>query len=275
MKALSTNCIYYKAYLILAKLDEMLGKDGSDALKKAEALKAAINKAFWNEAKGSYDYLAGECDYQEALGISYALLFGIADERQTELVLKNVKVTEQGIACVEPSFDRYRKAGGFGRHSGVVWPHAQGFWACAAFEKGDRKAFEAELHALAGKANRDGQFYEVYHPETGEAYGGLQEKRDGQKLVIGDWMSCPHQTWSATAYLSLIYYHVLGADIREGEVVFKPYLPEVVNEIAVKDFKVGETTFDVVVVRGGDGPTEAVCKTTEKKRVKLFLSVEE
>ena len=57
--------------------------------------------------------------------------------------------------------------------------------------------------------------------------------------------------------------------------MFKPYLPEGVNEIAVKDFKVGETTFDVVVVRGGDGPTEAVCNTTEKKRVKLFLSVEE
>jgi hypothetical protein len=274
MKALSTNCVYYEAYLILAKLNEKLGKDGSEALKKAEALKVAINKAFWNEKKGTYDYLAGECDYQEALGISYALLFGIADERQTKLVLANTKVTEQGIACVEPSFERYRKAGGFGRHSGVVWPHAQGFWARAAFEKGDHVAFESELHALTGKANRDGQFYEVYHPETGEAYGGLQEKRDGQKLVIGDWMSCPHQTWSATAYLSLIYYHFLGAAIREGEVVFKPYLPEVVNEIAVKDFKVGETTFDVVVVRGGDGPKEVVCKTTEKKRVRLFLSVE-
>jgi len=55
--------------------------------------------------------------------------------------------------------------------------------------------------------------------------------------------------------------------------VFKPYLPEGVNEIAVKDFKVGETTFDIVVVRGGHGPKEATCKTTEKKRVKLFLSV--
>ena len=79
----------------------------------------------------------------------------------------------------------------------------------------------------------------------------------------------------ATAYLSLIYYHVLGADIREGEVEFKPYLPDGVNEISVKDFKVGETTFEVVVVRGGDDPTEAVCKTTKNKRVKLFLSVEE
>ena len=275
MKALSTNCVYYRAYLILAKLNEKLGKDGSDALKKAEALKAAINKAFWNEAKGTYDYLAGECDYQEALGISYALLFGIADERQTKLVLKNVKVTEQGIACVEPSFERYLKAGGFGRHSGVVWPHAQGAWARAAFEKGDRKAFEFELHALAGKANRDGQFYEIYHPETGEAYGGLQEKREGEKRVIGDWMSCPHQTWGATAFLSLIYYHVLGADIREGEVVFKPYLPEGVNEIAVKDFKVGETTFDIVVVRGGNWAKEATCETTEKKPWMLFLSVAE
>ena len=42
------------------------------------------------------------------------------------------------IACVEPSFDRYLKKGGYGRHSGVVWPHAQGFWARAAFEKGEQ-----------------------------------------------------------------------------------------------------------------------------------------
>ena len=274
MKALSTNCVYFEAYRILAKLNAMLGKDGTEALKKADALKAAINKAFWNEKKGTYDYLAGECDFQEALGIAYALLFGVADERQAALVLKNAKITKQGIACVEPSFDRYLKNGGFGRHSGVVWPHAQGFWARAAFERGDKKAFEFELRALAVKAVRDRQFYEIYHPVSGKEYGGLQERRqkDGS-LKIGLWASCKHQTWSATAYLSLIYYHVLGAKVGEGTVSFKPYLPDGVNEVAVKDFKVGDTTFDIVVVRGGEGPKEATSTTTEKKRVKLFLSV--
>ena len=49
-------------------------------------------------------------------------------------------------------------------------------------------------------------------------------------------------------------------------------LPDGVNEIAVKDFKVGETTFDIVVVRGGNGPKEATCKTTGKQREKLLLS---
>ena len=273
MKALSTNCVYCEAYRILAKLNAMIGKDGSEALKKADALKAAINKAFWNEKNGTYDYLAYECDYQEALGIAFALLFDIADERQAALVLKNAKVTKQGIACVEPSFDRYLKCGGFGRHSGVVWPHAQGFWARAAFARGDRKAFEFELNALAGKAVRDGQFYEIYHPETGKEYGGLQERRqkDGS-LKIGNWMSCRHQTWSATAYLSLVYYHILGADISDGKVTFQPYLPEGVNEIAVSGFKVGETTFDIVVVRGGEGAKAAVVETAEKRHLQLFLS---
>ena len=276
MKALSTNCVYFETYRILAKLNAMLGKDGSKALKKAEALKTAINKAFWNEKKGTYDYLAGECDYQEALGIAYALLFDVADRRQAALVLKNAKITKQGIACVEPSFDRYLKKRGFGRHSGVVWPHAQGFWARAAFARGDMKAFEFELHALAGKAARDGLFYEIYHPVSGKEYGGLQERRqkDGSQKII-NWKSCTHQTWSATAYLSLIYYDVLGAKIGEGEVAFKPYLPKGVNEIAVRDFKVGNTTFDIVVVRGGNGSKEATSATTEKKRVKLFLSVKD
>ena len=65
----------------------------------------------------------------------------------------------------------------------------------------------------------------------------------------------------------------VGGRSQEGEVVFKPYLPEGVNEIAVKNFKVGETTFDIVVVREGDGPDEVTCKTTKKKHVKLFLSL--
>ena len=42
-------------------------------------MKKSINKNFWNEKRGSYDYLAGECDYAEGLGLAFAVLFGIAD----------------------------------------------------------------------------------------------------------------------------------------------------------------------------------------------------
>ena len=271
MKALSTNCVYHQAYKILAKMNESLGLDATDALAKAEALKIAINKVFWNEENGTYDYLAYECDYQEALGVAFVLLFDIADDRQTELVLKNTYVTKQGIACVWPSFERYLKLGGYGRHSGCIWPHAQGFWASACAAKGYTEGFESEMYALASKAVTNGQFHEVYHPDSGEIYGGLQGS--GQNN-IGLSRSVEHQNWSATGYLSLIYYHILGATIEEGSVTFAPTLPSGVNQATVNGFVVGNTTFEITITRGKADAAKATYTTTEKKTVSVCLSVE-
>ena len=270
MKALSTNCVYYQAYVIQAKLNEMLGKDTEEPLAKAAALKKAINNAFWNAEKGNYDYLAYECDHQEAIGLGYVLLFGIANERQAQMVLQNTQVTEQGIAIVWPCFDRYLSRGGYGRHAGVIWPHGQAFWARACSQYGYTYGYEYELFLMAEKAVRDNQFYEIYHPDTGEVYGGIQEFGPNN---FGLWGSASHQTWSATGYLSLIYYELLGADIGEKTVTFKPYLPEGVNEATFSNLTIGKATFDVVITRGGEGYETAVFDTTLEGNYRVYLSV--
>lgn len=271
MKALSTNCCYYQAYVILARLNEKLGLDSSAALAKAAAMKAAINKAFWNEEKGTYDYLAYDCDYQEAIGLGFVLMFGIADERQAALVVQNTEVTENGIGIVWPSFDRYLEQDEYGRHAGVIWPHGQAFWARACSQSGYYYGYEYELFLMAEKAVRDGQFYEIYHPDTGAPYGGIQEV-GGNTMTMHT--SCRHQTWSATGYLSLVYYEMLGADIGMDQVTFTPYLPEGVNEATVSGFKVGNATFDVVIVRGGNNAQTATYKTIEEGAYRVVLSVQ-
>lgn len=269
MFSLSTNCVYYESYILCAKMCEALGIDSSSYLEKAEKLKEAINKHFWNEKKGTYDYLAGECDYAEGMGLAFVILFGIAPKREAMLVLENTYITPNGIACVWPSFDRYLKLGGYGRHSGTIWPHIQGFWARAAFSLGDTYEFENELFLLAEKAVLNNQFHEIYHPITGEVYGGIQEFTNHN---IGSWGSCEHQTWSATAYLSLIYYNILGADVKEGSVTFKPYLPTDVNEAVIKNFRVGGQTFDIIIVRSGNYPTTLTFDTTKTGTRTIFMS---
>ena len=271
MKALSTNCCYYQAYVILARLNAALAMDTSKPLAKAEAMKEAINKAFWNEEKGNYDYLAYECDYQEAIGLGFVLMFGIADERQAALVVQNTQVTEQGIGIVWPSFDRYLELDGYGRHAGVIWPHGQAFWAQACAQYDYYYGYEYELFLMADKAVRDNQFYEIYHPDTGEAYGGLQEV--GSSTVTMHH-SCEHQTWSATGYLSLIYYELLGANIGTDSVTFTPYLPEGVNEATVSGFKVGGANIDVIIVRGGDHASTVTIDTTKEANHRIILSVQ-
>ena len=185
--------------------------------------------------------------------------------------MENTYVTEQGIACVWPSFDRYLERDGYGRHAGTIWPHAQGFWARAAFENGYIQGYEFELYSLAEKAVREGQFYEIYHPDTGAVYGGLQGFGHND---ISQWGSCAHQTWSATAYLSCIYYHLLGAKIDSGKVTFTPYLPTGVNEAAFAGLKIGNTTYDIVIVRNGDYHNTMTYDTTAGGTVRVFLSVE-
>ena len=198
MKALSTNCVYERAFRILAGLADTLGEDPEDYPERADALKKAVNRAFWNESAGTYDYLAYECAAQEGLGLAFAILFGIADEAKTTSVLDRIFLTPHGIPCVYPAFAPY-DAMGYGRHCGTVWPHVQGFFALAALKAGRRDLFDHEFYALAEHAVRDGQFAEVYHPEDGRVYGGIQEG-GGEYL---ERRSCSGQTWSASAFIAM------------------------------------------------------------------------
>ena len=86
-----------------------LGEPAKEFEEKAAAMKKSINKNFWNEKRGSYDYLAGECDYAEGLGLAFAVLFGIADERQTALIRENTHICAHGIPCVWPPFRKASK----------------------------------------------------------------------------------------------------------------------------------------------------------------------
>lgn len=219
MKALSTNCIYEHAFCVIARLAEVNGEDGSEWTRRADGLKEAIRSAFRNQDTGLFDYLAKECDAQESLGLAFAILFGIADGEQTRSILEHTYRTKQGIPCVWPAFPPYNEQG-YGRHSGTVWPHIQGFWALAALKAGRGDLFEEELYALASHAVRDGQFAEIYHPEDGRIYGGIQE---GFGKYI-EWRSCEKQTWSAAAFLAMVFYGIFG--LNPDGTPGQPYVPE-------------------------------------------------
>ena len=226
MFALSTNCLYYAAYRIAEKAT----RDMSFA-RKAEALKRAVNRTFWDESRGTYAYLAdpwGGCSSQESLGLSFALLFGIADKRRATSVLRHAVLTKNGIPCVHPSFSRYLPYG-LGRHSGTVWPHIQAFWAHAAGRL-DPFFLETEVRSLTRNALRDGQFSEIYHPETGLPCGGAQESGD---RIAADWVSQPRQTWSATGYLHMLLFDLAGLSFGEDSLTIAPVRVPGIEEIRI------------------------------------------
>ncbi len=257
MQTLSTNCVYYAAYTAAAAMLDLLGQDAAPCLEKAGCLKRAIHRVLWDSGRGTYDYFTdpwGRCSAQEALGLAFSILTGVADPGQCESIAEHAYVSGHGIPCVYPSFPRYTEKSGFGRHSGTIWPHAQGFWALAMIRCGHKQAFEKELFSLSEKACRDKHFSEIYHPLTGLPYGGLQEGgTDGTIL----WYPCEKQTWSATAYWSMIFYGLFGISITRDTLTLRPFLPENCSHMELKNISIIHAQIHVTVNRGTQGPCSA------------------
>ncbi len=261
MQAISTNCLYYGAYVCAGKMTEALGAEADPAWHtKAAALKAAINEKLWMTEKGHYRFFVdpfGGCDYQEALGHAYAILFGVADAGQTEAIFEHLHVTPAGVPCVWPTFARYENQEGtaYGRHSGTVWPQIQGFWAEAAVRHGKREIFAHELFQLAEHACRDRHFAEIYHPDTGEVYGGMQEA--GKERGIALWSATSRQTWAATAFLRMVLLGVAGMRFEEGGLRFQPCLPPGISKLALRNIHYRGMQIELNIE--GNGATSEAC----------------
>lgn len=228
-KALSTNCLYYRAYLVAGLLARELGRVPDPAWQeKADCLRASINKHFWRKQQGTYAYLIdapGDDDRQEGLGLAFALLFGIADDTQAKRIFETVHLTPHGMPCVWPTYERYAKHSEFGRHSGTIWPQVNAAWALACLARGRRDLAGRELVLLAQKACRDSEFVEVYHPMTGAPYGGIQEEITGQ---IESYRVCHRQSWCASGYIAMALFYQFDNSIFDD----KPLAPSIRAKLA-------------------------------------------
>ncbi len=246
MFALSTNCLYCHAYVLAGRMAEAAGQPADPAwAAKADALRATINRTFWDETAGNYHYMTGphgDCASQEGLGSAFAILFGIADNRQAARIAQTQHVDAAGIPCVWPGFARYAPWNHHSRHAAMVWPQVQGFWALAALRAGCPERLAFELRTLAQHANRDAQFTEIYHPQTGAIDGGMQERgADG----IVNWESCRRQTWSATAYLAMILRGICGLNATQEGLLLNPILPKGIPALHLRNLRVGNRTLDL------------------------------
>lgn len=284
MMALSTNCLYEHAYRLIHAMTIALHEPSDPQwLAKAQQMREAINRHFWDDTLGHYRYYLdpfGGCDVQEGLGHAFALLFAIADPWQAERVLQRQHVTAAGIPCLYPVFTRYMQIPGnqlteaideaianenwmlssaiynyspYGRHSGTVWPHIQGFWAEAALKHGRPDRFEYELMHLSRHIARDVQCAEIYHPEGGLPYGGVQE--DSGHPLPRRWSSCYRQSWSATALMRMVLFGLFGMHFEEDGARFHPYLPANIPELRLHQLPFRQAELSLIVRGQGHAVT--------------------
>ncbi|MDT0642767.1 hypothetical protein RM553_07975 [Zunongwangia sp. F363] len=255
MQVLSTNCLYYQVYKTLDKMAAELGENpDSDWNLKAEKLKTAINNNLWNSEKQTYDYFIDPFNgsgAQEGMGLSFAIMFDVADSAQIKAIFENTYVEPAGIPVVWPSFPRYinEEKTSYGRHSGTVWPHVQGFWAYAAALNNRKEIFLHEFNILTDNAWRDKQFVEIYHPKTGEKYGGIQENPRGKWNLTS---SQNRQTWSATAYLRMVLMGVMGMRFDTDGIDFKPMVPEEMGSIYLENIRYRDAILNLTIKGSGN-----------------------
>ena len=254
IKCLSTNSIYYGAYLALIEMAKSLNVDKAviaDYQQKSTALKSNILKHLYDQDTHTFDYLIDQNGHvnnsQEGLGISFAVIFGIANKAQAKQIISQAKVSKYGITSIYPDFPRYSPDKP-GRHNNIIWPMVNGFFAKAAIIAKDYSTFTNELYDLThltldeDKGNYD--FREIYNPYSGKPDGGWQ--RSGS-AIPSHWESCRLQTWSATAYISMVLNGVVGLRFQENTVSFIPYLPPGIKYIELKDLAYRNSILNIIV----------------------------
>lgn len=271
IKCLSTNAAYCMAYQDINSMHRILyGNDHPDALKKADKLKAAIRKNLYDEAEGRLNYFIdpnGKVHrFQEALGISYAILSGIVTPDEGLRITRNCVKSQFGITSVYPDFKRFSKEKP-GRHNNLIWPMVGGTYGTAAMKAGNKADFDREFFGLISlaldgdKGNWD--FYEIFNPNTGRPDGGWQAGHDG-------WESCIHQTWSATAYLRMTYNCIAGINLEEEGIRFTPYLPEGIHYLKLSDLRYQQ--MNLTIELKGQGNHIAEIRLNDRRLTDPFLS---
>ena len=259
IKCLSTNCVYYGAYVALAKMCDALNGNSSEATAyrlKADALKKNILTHLYNKNDNTFNYLIdkqGNVDKsQEGLGVSFAVIFGVIDGEKANKLIQNTVVSKYGITSIYPSFPRF-SADKPGRHNNLIWPMVNGFFANAAVVAGNYNAFSTELNGLTHLALDEDKgnynFWEIYNPDSGHPDGGYQVM--GKENPNFHWQSCRYQTWSATAYLNMIQYGLLGLRFTNNGITFSPYLPENIHYIELKNVVYRQSTLDIIIKGSG------------------------
>jgi glycogen debranching enzyme len=267
---LSTNAIYVAALRCLAAMAERAetserskesGKaDGLERTvasptgyaERATRLASAINDRLWIERSGSYGYfvhgdgpLAGAVDrHQEAAGLGFALMFGIATERQRDLLLAGVHREPCGVVNVWPHFPERFSDEYPGRHNVICWPMVMGMFGDGAARAGSTAVLDQTLRDLEALfvGSGDGLF-ELYNARTGVPDGGWQHGVH--------WRSEPDQTWSATALLRLVHLGLFGIRHAPEGIRFEPAVPPRFDRARLAGLPYRHATLDVVLAGHG------------------------
>lgn len=212
------QALFYESLVVGCDLARLAGDAASEAKwkKRADELKAAINREYWNPDSGFYfDTIRkdGSKDPSIRPNALVLVLAGVAEEEKARLVVERLEKDDMtsawGVRTLSTLDPKYQPAL---YHDGAVWPLVTGWMALAELRLGRREQALRYVRMMAERIiEENGMFAETYRGDRPEPFN-----------------SCILQAWSAGMYVRAFLDLVLGlkVDAKSNTVRIEPQLPE-------------------------------------------------
>lgn len=232
---------------------------------RAIILKAAFDKAFFDEQLGTY-VLALDGDKQpcrvRSSNAGHALLTGLATSERAETVVRTLMHRDShsgwGIRTLSADARRYNP---MSYHNGSVWPHDNALITMGFGKYGYRAEAARMLDGLYSTANHmDLQRL----PELFCGFG--RQPYRGPTLYP---VACSPQAWAAAAPMAMLQACLgLHFDTQAQRITFTcPTLPAFLEELTLHGLRVGSASADVQLKRHGTEVVVSVLRRSGKVSV--------
>ncbi|MGP9813482.1 amylo-alpha-1,6-glucosidase [Rhodopseudomonas sp. NSM] len=237
---------------------------------QAEQLAAQFERAFWCEELGTYalalDGAKRPCKVRSS-NAGQLLFTGIVRPDRARLVATDLMrphfFSGWGIRTIACGEARYNP---MSYHDGSIWPHDNALIALGLARYGFKAAVENVFKGLFEAAS----YMELRR--LPELFCGFQrERRRGPTLYP---VACSPQAWASATAFTLLEAALgvqFNADRREIRLV-NPRLPAFLNEVVLRDLRLGESSVDLRIRRHGEGVSMEVLRTDGRVQVSIVLA---
>jgi len=262
----------YAAKRLAARCAARLGKnDIARALEtQARQLAERFERAFWCDELGTYalalDGAKQPCRVRSS-NAGQLLFTGIVRDDRARLVAADLMrphfFTGWGIRTVALGEARYNP---MSYHNGSIWPHDNALIALGLARYGLKHSV---VHLF--KAMFDTAAYMDLRRLPELFCGFRREKQRGPTLYP---VACAPQAWaSATPFTLLEAALGLEFDAARGEIRLRnPRLPAFLNEVVLRELRLGPSSVDLRVSRHGDEMALEVLRTRGQIQVSIVLT---
>lgn len=216
---------------------------------KAELLQRQFDDRFFDEELSTYvlalDGGKNPCRIRTS-NAGHALFTGIAYPERARSVAKSLMASTSfsgwGIRTLDSQEARYNP---MSYHNGSIWPHDNALIAAGFARYGFRRETARVFSALFGASTH------MDLRRLPELFCGFPRQRSSGPTAYP--VACAPQAWAAATPLSLVQSALgLGFDPTTRSVLFnRPSLPDFLDEIVLRQLKIGEASVDVALRRSG------------------------